>query len=125
MDNNCLMHSITIHDLDNTFKEVLYLSNTIFSLECAKKGYKYKTNNGKMFDTSQYNITYDKHSDLKGNIHYIAQNKDSEPLTSCTDWTTEAKCNQKIGTCGYRHPQTTQCVWVEDAGQAPYCTCTP
>ena len=32
MDNNCLMHSITIHDLDNTFKEVLYLSNTIFSL---------------------------------------------------------------------------------------------
>ena len=62
---SCLMHSIAIYDSDDNLVEVLYVSNTIFSLECAKRGHKYKTNNGTVFDSSKYHIIYDSQSDLE------------------------------------------------------------
>ena len=77
MSNECLLHSVAIHDPDDNLVEVLYVSNRIFSIECAKKGYKYKMNCGTTLDTSLYDFEYYPESDQKGNIHYKATAKQS------------------------------------------------
>jgi len=73
--NSCLKHSIAVYDKDKNLEKVHYISNTIFSLECAKHGYKYKTDDGTVFHTSEFNIEHDLESDLNANVHYRAYKK--------------------------------------------------
>ena len=77
MVNDCLKNSVTIYDSSDNLLEVLCLSNPIFSLECANKGYKFRMQNGAILDTNQYEFKHGVGSDISGtgNIHYSAKPK--------------------------------------------------
>lgn len=96
-----LIHSVAILDDNYDLVEVLYKNNTIFSLECASKGYKYIMNNGSILDTSQYNIIHID-TDFKGNIYYIAKIKPTEkPTPALTPAPTPPTCKGTLVTLDY------------------------
>lgn len=94
MVNDCLKHSVTIYDSSDNLLEVLCLSNPIFTLECANKGYKFRMLNGAILDTNQYEFKYGVGSDTSGtgNIHYSAKPKQALSIPAPPS---SVSCSQK------------------------------